>query len=166
MKPEYNLEAMRLGVEYQAKVYFRGKAYRIRPLSAKERLQCNEDVVEYFSKKSPEMRLGINEALVIGMFTLEVASTSKPGVFDPELPMMFLENLTSDEISYLWKQYTAICQKVNPEFEEIPAEEIMELVEQVKKSPERATLIDLSFFRLVDVCLAFVKESQKLHQDS
>jgi hypothetical protein len=60
-----------------------------------------------------------------------------------------LQSLTPDELHYLFKEYCAGADKLNPSLEKMPLERLQELVALAKKNP--SALIELSFSELVNL---------------
>ena len=98
-----------------------------------------------------EQRLRLRESSMIVYRTLEAASAIVAGV--PALPATLLCKMTPDELDYLYRQYIAVMERVNPSLELMPREEVEAHVEQVKKSPEpHSALTALSLRELASIC--------------
>jgi hypothetical protein len=152
------LEMMRLGTEARFVVKCRGYAVSMRPLTISEENQTAvESQVDL--QKMPEHQQ--NRMMYDQIFTqkvLELASTSAPGVYDPKLTGMIVSRMTVEEVLHLWKQYIAGKDKLNPALEAIPAEELKELVKEVKKN--HSLVIERSFLELANICQYLLNESQ------
>jgi hypothetical protein len=71
---------------------------------------------------------------------------------------MIVSRMTVEEVLHLWKQYIAGKDKLNPALEAIPAEELKELVKEVKKN--HSLVIERSFLELANICQYLLNESQ------
>ncbi len=146
------IEAMRQGVDYRFEIRCRQFAFKARPLSALETVQTAQEVADRLERLPPSQRSGVVESLLMAQVMLEKASTSDVGASDFKVTQMMLERMTPDEVQFLFKQYTSICDRCNPSLETLPAARIEELVEAVKKSPKpEETLIECSFLELVNI---------------
>lgn len=150
------LDAMRLGTQARFPVRLRAFEAWLRPLTVAETVQLAAEVAEEIARKPMNQRNSITEHVVFSLKTLALASTSGPGHGDPKLTELVLQELTPDELHYLFKEYCAGQDKLNPSLETMPAEKLHELVRLGKKNP--AALIELSFSELVNTC-RFLLES-------
>lgn len=146
-KPD--LEAMKFGVETRERVRICGRYFHMRPLSISETNQVTSDVKKRFMDLEEWEQHDQNYASMLSKATLVQASTSEPGKYDPHLTDKLLDKLTADELGKAYKDYLFIVNRVNPMLEEMSADAVRELVEQVKKSPEG--LIELSFLQLTSM---------------
>lgn len=148
-----DLEAMRQGVDYRFPVACRGKTWHLRPLSSLEIIQAASETADRLSKLPEGQQIGTTASLLNAMHQLEKASSEDvghPGV----LSVAMMERMTPDEVNHLWKQYVRITDKVNPDLESVPSDELERIVEDLKKNSDQASLLtDLSISRLIAVCL-------------
>jgi hypothetical protein len=153
------LEQMRLGTEARFVVKCRGYALSMRPLTiSEENKTAIESQVEL--QKLPEQQQ--NRMMYDQIFTqkvLELASTSAPDMYDPKLTAMVVSRMTVEEVLHIWKQYIAGKDKLNPALEEIPAEELKQIVKEVKKN--HSLVIERSFLELANICRYLLNESQQ-----
>lgn len=145
-----SLDSMRMGVEYRFKVEMRGFAITLRPISMMETVTATQETAEYLEGLPVIARNRIAENVVYAKKVLMVASTSAPGVNDYKITGHIIDRMTPDEVSFLFKEYVSGCDKVNPGLEDLPADVVERLADQVKKTPSQA--IELSFLELVNVC--------------
>lgn len=152
-RPE--LEKMRMGVEYSFPVKLRGFEVILRPLSNSEMMQAKSLVASAMANMKLHERSEVMEHNELAKEFLERAS-SPFGEFAPKLPKSLLNEFTNDELMYFYREYLAVCDRVNPALEELPQEALMEMVEMVKKNPSqeiRLGLISLSFGQLTSLAL-------------
>lgn len=145
------IEAMRMGVNYVHPAKVRNFSVLLRPLSIQETINVAQEVVKSMSMMSDIEKTRLQEHSLVAIHTLVRASTPSPesGNETAKLSGMILRQLTNDELHALFKEYTIICEKVNPHVENLTQEEIKSLVDDIKKNPSH--LIDLSFLQLVNL---------------
>lgn len=148
--PAQILAAMRQGVTYIGTIEIRGFKLSVRPLSQKETLQLYADVAQHVSTLPERARNSITEHAVLARKTLVLASTSDPDKMDFQLTDEVLEQVTNDELTFLFKQYCLAVERVNPAWEALPDETVDALIDEVKKNPP--ALIDLSSLQMINVC--------------
>lgn len=154
------IEAMRDGIDHRFPISCRKLKFTVRPLSAMEIIQVAQEVADEMLEMPEQHRLGVTESLKMATKTLEKASTPDPETHVPTITVHILSKCTADEINHFHKQYTAVCDKVNPSLEEMPADVVAQMAEEVKKSPNvRLALIGRSFSDLVNLCRLLVEES-------
>lgn len=149
------LAAMRAGTEYRFEIRLRQFVMNCRPLTLSETNNVTSKVRAEMMKLPPEERTSVNESTYLAKAFLELSSTSAPGVYDPQLTHVLMDEMTADEIQYLYKQYVQVTARANPALEELDRAELDLLVEALKKSPKEALasqLIGLSFLQLLNVC--------------
>lgn len=152
------LEAMRDGVEYKFPVTIRKFTVHLRPLTNMEIIHVAREVVE--ETRRMENASQVEESILTSHKQLEKASTSDPETYDPKLTGVFLAKLTPGELDFLWKQYLAGCDRCNPSMEALNKDVVMQLVEQVKKSPNvQFALTDRSFLELVNISLHLIENT-------
>jgi hypothetical protein len=149
-----SLELMRLGTDARFPVTLRKFEVWLRPLTVAETVKLSSEVADELNNKPHIARNAINEHVLFSIKTLSLASTSAPDKGDPKLTSYVLENLTPDELAYLFKCYCQICDRVNPALEELSVERLNQLVREAKKNP--AILIELSFSDVASVCRALL----------
>ncbi|NJM94446.1 MAG: hypothetical protein HC842_07125, partial [Cytophagales bacterium] len=151
------LENMRLGVDYKAPVQLRGFTLTLRPLSVAETIQICSEVNQEWLKLPEFARTGIMQNTLMAQKTLVKASTPSPDIYSPQITEMVLQNMTPDEIIFLYNEYRIICERVNPSLEELPRDKLDELVEEIKKN--KFTRDRLIFFAIGESCPPFIKQS-------
>lgn len=125
------LRLMRAGTDYKFQIKVREFAVEMRPLSSIELIGTAKHVVKVMAEGG---RTPIEESLLSAMIKLEKASTPVGGTF-PKLPVAVLEQMTADEIDNLYTQWLSECEKVNPSMDLMTEDELIVLVDSVKKSP-------------------------------
>lgn len=148
------LDLMRLGTQARFTIRLRSFDVSLRPLTITEYVQINGEVQDDLLKQPQSTRNATTEFLIFATKVLARASTSSPDVRDPKLTEYVLGQLTPDELTYLFKEFTAHNDRVNPSLEKLPEERLNALIELVKKNPSQS--IDLSFWELVNVCRALL----------
>lgn len=143
------LDAMRAGIEYRQPIRVRKWTVQLRPLSILETNEIAQEVQDELEEMKPNQRTRMAEHTLLAKKTLVRASTPDPERNSPTITELVLDKFTNDEIHYVYKQYSAIEDKVNPALEELSKESLELLVERVKKSPSE--LIELSFLELVNL---------------
>ena len=133
------IEAMRMGVSYRGTLRLRDFTVRVRPISNMEETEIISSVVERMKASPEHYRNRQTEQLLYARLLLEKASTSDVGANDPQLTEYILARMTNGELLCLLKDYNAFCDAVNPQLDEMSKDEIMRLVDEVKKSPDLAT---------------------------
>lgn len=136
------LTAMRNGVDHRFPVSCRKWNGRLRPLSILEETEIEAEVWDAIMSLPENKRTKLMETRLLAVKSLQLASTSSPGLKDFTLTQMELDGLTTDEIQFIWKQYTVGMAKYNPALEYMPQEKIIELAQHIKKNP--STLIEQS----------------------
>lgn len=149
------LEQMRMGTDYRFPVVVRNFRVLLRPLTVIETTNILSDTQAETSRGKTQ-----NEVIwqvIFSIKTLTKASTTSPDSGDPQLTEYTLQSFTPDELSYLFKEYVAVCDRVNPSLDQMPAEKLAELVEYAKKNPSQ--LIELSFLEVVNLCRHLLADS-------
>lgn len=148
------LELMRHGVDYKFPLKCRSLSFKARPLTNLEIVMVNVAVATRLDDMEEKFRLEVTRSLLLAQEMLRAASSSDVGATDSPLTDYILERMTPDETQFLYKQYLAGAERVNPMLEMLPIETLNQMVEAVKKSPEKervSTLIELSFSDLVGI---------------
>lgn len=143
------LEEMRLGVAYRFEARVRGFAVMLRPLSMSETIEVAAEVAGDLESFPAHARNRVTEHSLFCKKTLVKASTSAPDARDPRLTEYILDRMTSDEVLFLFKQYTLGTDRVNPALETMPEETLRAMIEDLKKNP--SALIERSTLELVNV---------------
>lgn len=157
------LELMREGVEHNFEISVRKFKVRVRPLTNLEVIQATAGAADAFEKVPENQKISITLSLLNAMHQLEKSATKDVGEMT-ELPMTLLQMMSPDEVNHLWKQYVRVTDKVNPSFESVSAEQLLNWAEELKKNSEPESLLtDLSISSLIGLCLhlaAQLRESQ------
>lgn len=149
------IDAMRMGVEYRFRIVCRGFSMLARPLSIGESVDVGTKVSERLAQMSEFEKNRLNEHSLLAYETLILASTSDFGTNDPKISEYILRRITPDELNFLFKQYVAECEKVNPCLELMKGDEIRDLVDSLKKNPPEdlaSRLTGLSFIQVLSLC--------------
>jgi hypothetical protein len=149
------LDQMRMGTQARFTIKMRKFEISLRPLTVFEFVSITGEVNEELSRRPEIARNAITEHVIFSIKMLEKASTSSAAKNDPKLTAAVLQDLSPDELAFLFKEYNAAVDRVNPSMETISLERINELLELAKKND--ATLIELSFSELVNVCRHLLK---------
>lgn len=126
-----------------------------RPLSIGESVEVGTKVSERLESMSDVEKNRLNEHSLLAYETLILASTTDYGTNDPKISEYILRRVTPDELQFLFKQYIAECEKVNPCLEMMGTEDIKNLIDVLKKSPKEdlaSQLTGLSFIHLLSTC--------------
>lgn len=154
------LSAMRSGVAFRFPVRIRDFSMHLRPLSMQETLEVHQFVAEEMSRMPASARTKVMEHSLLAKQTIIVASTSQPGSEDPKMTHLEMKHWLPDEIHAVYKEYSAIVEKVNPSPDDIDPEQMEGLIELVKKSPREELdyhLTALSFWQLKAIIFSLTK---------
>jgi hypothetical protein len=160
------LEALRQGVDYRIKVKVRGATLYMRPLSMTETVQVTARVKRLVAQIPESERTELHEKTILAKETLLFATTSDVGAGDPALSDRVLDAMTPEEVQALFREYVAVVDKCNPSLDALTPEQLKNIVELVKKSPqsEQASLLtELSFSQLANAFLSLIRG--ELQQD-
>ena len=149
------LEQMRAGVAYRFTVRLRKFEMKLRPLTVQELIQVSTETMNELQNKPELGRVAVSESTLFAIKTLELASTSAPGKTDYALPAYTLQQLSADELMFLYKEWLANNDRVNPSLEKLSREKLDELVQLAKKNP--FALIELSFWEATNLCHHLLK---------
>jgi hypothetical protein len=152
------LEQMRMGTQARFLIKMRKFEIMLRPLTVFETVSITGEVNEELSRRPDIARNAITEHVIFSIKSLEKASTSAPNRGDPKLTAAVLQDLSPDELAFLFKEYCAGVDRINPSMETISMERVNELVELAKKN--NSVLIELSFLELVNVCRVLLSQQQ------
>lgn len=149
------INAMRLGVDYRLEIKVRGFKIMVRPLAISETLQIASAVQDELTKLPTNAQNRMTEHFILAKETLKLASTTDVGKNDPRITDLIMMNMTNDEIHFLFKQYVAACDRVNPALEMLQTEQVQALVDDLKKNSSKEELglqlIEQSFSQLVSL---------------
>lgn len=163
-----DFQLMRYGVEYRFPIKCRKFEFLARPLSSLEILQINEEAAAEISK-DPDSKTAGSEARIGNLLAiLQLECASRPDVGEhPKVHRGFLQFCTAEELNHMFKQYVEITNRVNPDLEEMPADELRELVEMVKKKQsERSMLTEWSIKQLTAVLWSLRNETLASPEDN
>lgn len=155
-----DLELMREGIAYQFEIKCRKFSRIVRPLTNYEIIKATAAAAEDF-QRLPELEQTQNSlSLLNAMHQLVLASA--PDVNEtPTITLALLQMMNPEEVNHLWKQYVRAMDRVNPSFEEMKAEDLSRIAEDLKKNSDpRSLLIDLSISSLIALCLHLSKTSE------
>lgn len=154
------IDAMRMGVNYRLPLKIRGFQMTVRPLAIQETLQVAATVQDELSKLPSNAQNRLSEHFILAKETLKLASTSDVGKADPRITDLILTQMTNDELHYLFKQYVAACDKVNPALEMLTPPDVQTLVDELKKNKDETelalALTELSFSDLASLAHYFL----------
>jgi hypothetical protein len=164
------LEAMRAGVDFKFRVNLRKYQLTLRPLSTVEYTNMISDVMEKLQNIPEHLRSRLTENLLIAKETLKIASTPDVGSTVVGITDYILNLMTSDEIQYLYSEYVAVVDRVNPSLEEMSKEDVDRLVEDLKKKSVQEKelglqLTELSHWQLINVARRLLQINAELLQD-
>lgn len=157
-----DLEKLRMGIQNRCNPVVRGVTFTFRPLTISETTDVTSRAMQIFNGLKPHEKHTINESRIISILTLIQASCldaarAVPGVTEDTLNM-----LTADELGYLFREYQQMTAACNPEIEQLPVAELQQLVEDLKKNPQRLT--ELSSLQLLNLVRYLLTKSD-LPQD-
>jgi len=155
------LDAMRLGTDYRFLVKIRGFEMYVRPLSISETIQVTANTQEKLSTLPAQLKNVLTEHTILAKETLKLASTSDVGRDDIKITDLILDRMTNDEVHFLFKQYIAATDRCNPALELLKAEDLTNLVNEVKKNKGEelvSVLTELSLSQLVSLAQHYVTQ--------
>lgn len=147
---QLEIEAMRLGVDYRFQIKLGSIPLYLRPLSNSEMMEAHSAVQEHVAALPPRQKTRLYEDNCLAREFLTRAS-SPFGQFAPQITKDHLDKMTMAQVMYLYKEWLAVCEKVDPQLEKIPPEKMAAIVETLKKNmPEDldSQLTELSFGEL------------------
>lgn len=146
------LAAMRMGTSYTFAIAIRQFTLPVSLLSMAEQVNIATDVLAAMSNAPQVQRHSLNESHLIAKETLKRASAlAAKGQTGMILSDQLLDKMTTDEVLFLYDQYRAGAEKLNPAVSDLSDEKLRELVDLAKKNP--ASLSDLSRQALEKVAL-------------
>ena len=149
------LAKMRAGTQEVYEIEMRELKIPVRVLSIDELSAVRRDAIQ---KVSMQMGDDTDKALHTQKAVLRLASTLVPNSA-PMLADKLLSRLGVDEINFLYNEYIAIMDRVNPALETIQPEQFRALVDALKKNTMSAK--DLSLHQLRAICTAFQELIQR-----
>ncbi len=153
------LTKMRMGCDYRFPVLIRKFSVLLRPLTNTETIEVTNQVFARMAGMSEHQKNRINENSIVAKETLKLASTEQPDSKDiPQLTDPILDRLTNEELSFIYDEYVAICDKCNPSFDLLPKEAIEKLVEEAKKKP--TDLTGFSLLQLASMVNYFITRAE------
>lgn len=156
-----DIDAMRMGVDYRAPIKLRDYQVYVRPLANSEVINCYSNVAEYMSTIPEKRRTRIMEDNAIAREFLKMAS-AEYGKYPGKITDPILDQMTNEEVMFLYKEWMAICDKVNPQLENLPTERIKELVDAIKKNTPKdldSQLTELSFGQMRSILSYLMTQS-------
>lgn len=153
------LDAMRMGVDYRMQLKSRDFTLMVRPLALSEMLKVYATVQDKLKTLPDTYKNQLTEHTVLAQETLKIASTSRVNGTDYVISDMMMQAMTPDELHFLYKQYVAACDRVNPSLDLLKEEEILALVDELKKNltPDlELRLTELSFFQHMSLVRYFL----------
>jgi hypothetical protein len=149
------LAKLRQGVEETYEVRMRGANIPVRVLSGTEINTARQAAKKAtLLGKGDETDMNFEVQKNILMLASQV-----PAGDAPTLSRKVLDALTIDEVNFLYSEYIAVMDRVNPSLEQLDPEEFRSLVEALKKS--LLTSKDLSLRQLRAICGAFQELIQR-----
>jgi hypothetical protein len=152
-----NLALIRQGTENKFPVSCREFRVFLRPLTMDETTRVTNETAMELDRMPKASQTRITESSLYAKKVLQLASTPEPDSdVMGQITEYTLSKMTDREINFLFKQYAAGCDKLDPDFEFMTVKEIKELAEQLKKSPLAVT--ELSFLELTSLCRHLILE--------
>lgn len=148
-----NLDKMRAGVDARFPIILRGFSCLFRPLSMYETNIVAAEVLAEIQTKPKQQQNSMMENSLISIKTLERASTPDVEGGAPQVSGMELQKLSPQEIEFLFNEYVAGCEKLNPRLEEMNKKDIDALIDECKKKDEglSSALMRLSFWQVWNI---------------
>lgn len=145
------LDAMRQGVDYHLEIKCRDYSVSVRPLTMKETVDVATRVNDALLKLPEHARTRLMESNLLAKETLKLATKNDMDSKDePRLTDYVMDRMTPEELQFIHRQYVQAIDMVNPVMEQLSKEEIMAMVDAVKKNG--SALTDLSFLQMANVC--------------
>lgn len=148
-----NIDKMRAGVDARFSIKMRQWRGLMRPLSIYEQNVIVAEVTQDLQQKPKAQQNGMMENSLLSIKILARASTSDVDKTDFMLTELELQKLTAKEIEFLYAEYVAACDRMNPRIEELSKAEIDVLIDECKKKEAGlpSALTELSFWQLWNV---------------
>jgi len=148
------IEKMRAGVEYRMQVKCRNFLISVRPLTITEQMQATTNAIDKFRQLPEPAKHKLSESIMLAKEVLLLATTSNFGSNDSSLTEEMMSLWTSQELMFVYEQYLAAIERVNPSLEKMKPELLVEIVDELKKKPKTelySHLTELSFSTLREV---------------
>jgi hypothetical protein len=142
------IEQIRHGIDYRFVIQVRAFQMLARPLSMSETVEVANTVSATLQKIPEIARNRLVENTVLAKQTLITASTSDVGANDPKVTELILDRMTPEEIQAIFKQYLAGCDRCNPSLEKMSKDDLLALVDDIKKNAPTPEALDLVLTRL------------------
>lgn len=147
------MEQLRLGVYYGFKIDMKFDTYTLRPLSIAEMNKVYNEVAATLLKTPENRRTKVMEDTLLAKEIIKVA-TRTYGQDTGGITDGVLDQMTNDQILFMYKEWLSTCERVNPNLETMPVDAIKALVDEVKKKqPDglESLLTELSFSQLKSI---------------
>lgn len=148
------LGKLRSGVKTTHEIKCRELVIPVRVLSIDEFNEVRRHSIAHATRSNGDET---DKNLQAQKLTLKLASSITDGV--PLLGDKILSQLTLDEINFLYEEYLAVMDSVNPSMASISDEEFREIVDALKKNLTSSRR--LSLLQLRAICTAFAELIQK-----
>jgi hypothetical protein len=157
-----NRDLIRHGINFRFDIKLRKLSLNVRPLSTMEEDSISQSVLDDLEKLPEHKRTSLKQSALLSIKKLEMAQTSDINMKDSKMTAVELQTLTPGELQFLFKEYIAGCDKVNPKIESFSQEELAKWVDHLKKNSSEAetTLIESSFYTLVGLCLHLLTQPE------
>lgn len=156
-------DAMRMGTSYKTEIPLGdGRSITVRPLTIMETMQAAANVVEKMKSMPESWKTRMTEHMYTAREMLKYASTSDVGKNDSSVNDEMLNTMTPDQLQFVYRQFVAVLDKVNPCLEMMKPEELEQLVLELKKnSPEElvSPLTELTFLQAINLVRYFLTRS-------
>jgi hypothetical protein len=157
------VDAMRMGVDYRLKISCRKFEVLVRPLTIMETMQVAANVVEKMKTMPESWKNRMTEHMFTAREMIKYASTSDVGKNDSVISDVMLDALTNDELQFVYRQYVAATDKVNPCLEQMADTELQLLVEDIKKNYKEVSasaLTELTFLQAINLVRYFLTHGE------
>lgn len=137
------IDQMRMGVDYSFPVKLRNFQCVMRPLSNAETVKCYSAVGEHMSKIPKSHQTKLTEDNFLAREFIKTAS-SPYGEWAPQISDPMMDQMSNDEIMFIYKEWMAICERCNPSMETISTDAMRVLVDHVKKNAPADLMLQLT----------------------
>jgi hypothetical protein len=157
-----NLALIRQGIEYRFQIKIGQLVLLMRPLSITEEDRITQDVIDEMKNLPEEKKTSLKQSALLSIKKLETAQTSDVNKKDWKMSQMELSYLTPGELEYIFKNYMAGCDKINPGIETFSRDQVSQWVDALKKSSSdlEMILIESSFHQLAAICRHLLSTSE------
>jgi hypothetical protein len=158
-----NIDRMRQGTAQRFPVNMRGYNGTFRPLSIYETNVVASETIAEMASKPKSQQNDLMENSILSMKILEKATTSDVNKTDPQLTFMELQQLSPKEIEFLYGEYVAACEKLDPKLEKMDPKEVQVLVEEAKKKEAGlgSALMTYSFSQVWNIALYLLTRDEQ-----